>query len=103
VALQTGALYEGADFKIELIVYFLGHWFHFLYYDPWQHHGSIDAAAMKNPKEAVSCHRIEDCTSSRAIPKYFLKDIIKSACSSTEFGRKTHKIRVEISAHAFPP
>jgi hypothetical protein len=33
VALQAGALYEGADFKIELIVYFLGHWFHLMPHD----------------------------------------------------------------------
>jgi hypothetical protein len=54
VTLQAGTLYEGADFKIELIVYFFGHGFHFLYYDPWQHQRSIDAAAMKHTKEAVS-------------------------------------------------
>jgi hypothetical protein len=29
VAVQAGALDEGADFKIEFIVYFLGHWFHY--------------------------------------------------------------------------
>ena len=28
-ALAAGALYQGADFKIESIVYFLGHGFHF--------------------------------------------------------------------------
>jgi hypothetical protein len=63
--MQAGALYEGADFKIELIVYFFGHWFHFLYYDPWQHHSSTDAAAMKNPKEAVSYHKPKRCTSQK--------------------------------------
>jgi hypothetical protein len=41
VAVQAGTLYEGADFKIELIVYFLGHWFHFRYYDPWQYPSSM--------------------------------------------------------------
>ena len=30
VTVQAGALYKSADFKIELIVYFLGHWFHFI-------------------------------------------------------------------------
>jgi hypothetical protein len=50
MALPAGAFYEGADFKIELIVYFLGHWFHFMY--------TIVAAIMfkgfKNSKETVS-------------------------------------------------
>jgi hypothetical protein len=59
MALQAGALNEGADFKIELIVYFLGHWFHFMY--------TIVAAIMfkgfKNSKETVSYHKIGGFTS----------------------------------------
>lgn len=31
--LPAGAFHEGADFKIELIIWFLGHWFHFRYHD----------------------------------------------------------------------
>jgi hypothetical protein len=30
VTLQAWTLYKGADFKIELIVQFSGHWFHFI-------------------------------------------------------------------------
>ena len=33
VTVQAGTLYEGADFKIKLVVYFLSHWFHFMYRD----------------------------------------------------------------------
>jgi hypothetical protein len=62
MALQAGALYEGADFKIELIVYFFGHWFHFMYtivttfmFERFE--------ARKNLKEAVSYHSSERCTS----------------------------------------
>jgi hypothetical protein len=33
VTVQARTLYEGADFKIKLIVYFLGHGFHFMYHN----------------------------------------------------------------------
>jgi hypothetical protein len=49
VTLQAGTLYKGADFKIELIVYFLGHWFHSIY----SNHCSGHVQTAQIPKEAV--------------------------------------------------
>jgi hypothetical protein len=55
--LQAGAFYKGSDFKIELIIYFLGHRFHFRYLNLWQHPFFSAAGTMKNLKEAVSYHK----------------------------------------------
>jgi hypothetical protein len=53
VTIQAGTLYKGADLKIELIVYFLGHWFHYICHN----HCSGHVQTAQIPKKAVSYHR----------------------------------------------
>jgi hypothetical protein len=49
--LQAGAFYKGSDFKIELIIYFFGHWFHFPRHDRWRHPCSSDSRVIKTRKK----------------------------------------------------
>ncbi len=61
-ALPAGALYQGADFKIELIVYFLGHGFHFIQNHYVRQKFSNDSGDMKNQKKQfhiISQHDVQ--------------------------------------------
>ena len=54
-AVQAGTFYERADFKVELIVYFFGHGFHFYV----KIITAITVDGFRNSKEAVSYHMPE--------------------------------------------
>ena len=69
-AMQTGTFDEGADVKIELIVWFFGNWVHLLIVSCVR---VQRIRVYRNPKEAVTYHELDGCTSQNRILSFTSK------------------------------